>query len=333
MKLISSVLIVAGCSPELVAPFVLTDHLAMPADLQVAGELVYSLQYDGSIVATSTVDHSTHTVIPPVREIRANEIPIDLAGYNLAISPDTLFWTSQASGRAEVRRAALDGTGSTVLDSSSTPFHALIAIDRGACWAGASKIVCFADGKMATVADNRAEPRALVADGAMLYFVEPASMHRLGGEPLQGDGGLYAVALAGGDVGTLATGLNDPRALVRAGHHLIWIDSGSRTCVNGLCSSNHDASLHSLDPTNLNGGTFVISEGYWSVDDGLVATADSIYFVAEARLRTRLVAGIQIPGLESLMSNATASCTALAIADSVLYCADHDRITAIEISR
>jgi len=333
MKLISSVLIVAGCTAEPVAPFVLTEHLAMPADLQVAGELVYSIQYDGSIVATSTVDHSTHTIIPPVREIGANEIPIDLAGYNLAISPDTLFWTSQALGRAEVRRAALDGTGATVLDSASTPFHALIATGRGACWAGASKIMCFADGNLTTVADHRAEPRAIVADGAMLYFVEPASLHRLGGERLQGDGGLYAVALAGGDVGTLATGLNDPRALVRAGRRLVWIDGGSRTCVNGLCSGNQDAALHALDPTNLNGGTLILSEGYWSVDDGLVATADSIYFDAEARLRTRPVTGIQIPGLESLMSNATVSCTALAIADSVLYCADHDRITAIEISK
>jgi hypothetical protein len=311
------------------APFVLADHLVMPCDLQVAGDQVYSLQYDGSIVVTSGKTRAMTTVVPAERTVGSHEIPVDLDGYNLVVTPTALYWTSQASGLPTVRRSALDGTAAVVLDTGDAPFCALVATPTGACWAGESRIACASDAGVTTLIDGRAEPRAFALAGSTLYFVEPASLFRRDGAPLQGDGGLYAVLTTGGAVQTLATGLDDPRALVTVGTHIYWLDGGSRTCHDGLCMSNLDAALHVLDLGAPAAGARVVSNGYAAVDDGLAATDDAIYFVSDARLRRRPLGGIELPGDVTLVSDATMSCSALAVAGSTLYCAGSDSVTGI----
>jgi hypothetical protein len=326
MKTALLALAVAGCATDAPAPEVVADHLAMPADLQVVGDQVYSLQYVGSIVAISTRDHAMRTIVPAMRPVAANEIPVDLDTYNLVVTGDAIYWTSNASGMPQVLRAGLDGSGATVLDQGLAPFHALVATESGVCWAGELSITC----EHGVVAAGVAEPHAMVANGSMLYFATPSSMHRLGGAHAQGDGGLYSVPLAGGAVQMIATGLDDVRALVITDDaHMLWTDGGTFTCEQQLCTPNLDASLHTFSLAEPDGGARVISDGYASIEDGLTVAGDRVYFDSEARLRSRSLRGIEVAGAETLVSPATLACRALGVAGGELYCASDDAIEAI----
>ena len=121
-----------------------------------------------------------------MRQVTSNEIPVDIDTYNIVVTSDAIFWTSNASGTPQVQRAALDGSSATVLDQAVTPFHALVATDRGVCWAGEASIAC----EHGVIAVGVTEPHTLLANGATLYFATPSSMNRLGGARVQGDGGL-----------------------------------------------------------------------------------------------------------------------------------------------
>jgi len=285
----------------------------MPADLAVAGDQVYALQYDGSILAISTQDHGTQVIVPPVRQVADNEIPVDLETYNLVVTTDALYWTSNATGTPTVSRAALDGTGATTLDQDAlAPFDSLVATTSGVCWTGQAAITC----EHGVLAPGVTSPRALLASGPTLFFAS--------------EGSLLSVPVAGGDPQTLATGLSDVRALALASdQQMLWTDGGTRTCSDGLCTSNLDASLHTLSLAAPDAGPRVITNGYASIDDGLALAGDRVFFTSEARLRSRSLSGIEVAGQETLVSHATLACAALAVAGDELYCAHDNQIDAI----
>jgi hypothetical protein len=321
MKSLALALAAVGCATD-PKPHTVVDNVAFPADLKVVGDQVYSLLYDGSILTISTKDHSVRTIVPPVRQVAANEISVDLETYQLVVTADAIYWTSNATGTPQVQRAALDGSGATVLAHGISPFDALIATDSGVCWAGDLTIKCE-HGTLATVLTA---PSAMVADGATLYFATPSSAI--------GAGGLYAIPLAGGAVQTLATGLNNATELAIVqqtdGRNLLWADSSTSTCVQGICTSNVDASLHDLTVDELAGGSFVRTARYAQIDSFVVAP-DKVYFTADSRLRVYNPNEI---GEDTPVANVWVTCNALGVAGKELYCADavDHNISTIAIS-
>ena len=51
--------------------------------------------------------------------------------------------------------------------------------------------------------------------------------------------------------------------------------------------------------------------------------------IAEGRLRSRSLGGIEVPGQETLVSHTPLNCAALAVAGDELYCANDNEIDAI----